>query len=396
MLETKDIEASLELSQFAFQFKKTKQELGEIRERWEQEPSVRWGVFVDGELAAQLAVLTLHSYVGGQRYAMGGVAGVATWPEYRRQGFVSELLRTALLHMKEQGQSISFLHPFAVGFYRKFGWELYTDNKKYKMEAALLPRRESYPGKVERHNDNSALLNEIYDAYARQYNGMLERTEFWWKHRIKARKPGQAAVYFDAQGTPQGYTIYDVMNKTLSVHEIVPLTEEARRALWSFLGQHDSMIDRAEAVVPVDDTLAFTLPNPRIKQEIEPYFMARIVDAAAFLAQYSFTALEDANKERSIVIELEDAHAPWNAGSYSLDLLADGSARVNRCDSEELRNNEGQLRIQTDIGSLTAMLLGYVRPLELLKQGRISGDELSVRLFETAIPVKTPFLLDFF
>ena len=60
---------------------------------------------------------------------MGGIAGVATWPENRRQGHVSTLLKHALQEMKSKGQTLSFLHPFSIPFYRKFGWELYAEYK---------------------------------------------------------------------------------------------------------------------------------------------------------------------------------------------------------------------------------------------------------------------------
>ncbi len=52
---------------------------------------------------------------------MGGVAGVATYPEYRRSGYVKELLQHSLQTMKKDGYTVSMLHPFAVSFYRKYG-----------------------------------------------------------------------------------------------------------------------------------------------------------------------------------------------------------------------------------------------------------------------------------
>ncbi|GGG90909.1 GNAT family N-acetyltransferase [Paenibacillus radicis (ex Gao et al. 2016)] len=396
-LEEDYFDEGIELSQFAFQFTLTPEEKEKARERYKHEPAVRWGAFVDGNYAANLTLLTLHTYVGGKRFAMGGVAGVATWPEYRRQGLVAELLRTALLHMKEQGQTLSYLAPFAIGFYRKFGWELYTDNKRYKIEAALMPKRENYAGRIERLSDNIPLLNELYNVYARRYNGMLERTEAWWTNRVKRRKQGQTAVYYGADHTPQGYVLYEVKQKELKIHEIVALTEEAGRALWSYLGQHDSMIESAEAVVPIDDRLAFLLPNPRIKQEIEPYFMARIVDAEAFLSQYVFTDAQE-GQPSTILIELTDEHAPWNTGVYKLDIQTDGTAKAAKIPQTETTTSSEKepLRIRTDIGSLTAMLHSYMRPSELNQHGRVAGDAPAIRFLEARIPVKTPFLLDFF
>ncbi|MCI3987612.1 GNAT family N-acetyltransferase, partial [Bacillus vallismortis] len=54
-----------------------------------------------------------------QEMKMGGISGVATWPEYRRKGTVPELIRKALLVMKKEKQTIIFLHPIMISFYSK-------------------------------------------------------------------------------------------------------------------------------------------------------------------------------------------------------------------------------------------------------------------------------------
>src|SRR5690606_7879893 len=105
-------------------------------------------------------------------------------------------------------------------------------------------------------------------------------------------KPGIAAVYSDASGQPQGYLLYEVSERTLQVHDWAAVTEDARRALWSYAANHDSMIDRMTLTVPTDDPLSFLVEDPRFKQEIEPYFMSRIIDAENFVAQYRFAEAE--------------------------------------------------------------------------------------------------------
>ncbi|WP_336776737.1 GNAT family N-acetyltransferase [Paenibacillus sp. MMO-58] len=377
----------IELSQFAFQYEIPAVKLAESRERFEREETDRWGIYIDGKLAAQLAILDLYTYIGDKRFAMGGIAGVSTWPEFRRQGLVAELLHHSLEKMKEKGQTLSFLHPFSIGFYRKFGWEVYTDLKTYRIDVSQLPARAPYNGTIKRVEQSYELLNPIYNAYAKQVNGALDRSVAWWNYRISSRKKGQTCVFFDSAGEAQGYVIYEVKNRELFVHELIDLTEEARRALWSFLGQHDSMIDRLEIKVATDDVLAYLLNNPRIKQEIEPYFMARIVDAEAFLKEYPF----EAGNEETILLDIEDEHAAWNNGRYEVRIVADGTANVQRISGET--NKES---IRTGIGSLAAVLTGYKRPTELLRYGLIQGDSRQVEQLERRIPVRTTFLPDFF
>lgn len=388
LLTVEQFEDMIELSQFAFQYEIPAANLEESRERFEHEETDRWGIYVEGKLAAQLAVLDLYTFIGGKRFAMGGIAGVSTWPEYRRQGLVAELLHHTLQQMKEKGQTLSFLHPFLISFYRKFGWEVYTDLKTYRIDTGLLPARTAYNGTMKRVELSYELLNPVYNEYAKRVNGALDRSEAWWNYRISSRKKGQTVVYYDTAGDPQGYVIYEVKNRELFVHEFIDLTEEARRALWSFLGQHDSMIDQLVIKAAADDGLAYLLHNPRIKQEIEPYFMARIVDAEAFLKEYPFAEGSEAS---AFVLDIQDEHAPWNEGKYEVRIAADGTANVQRLSGET--NGEP---IRTGIGALAAMLTGYKRPTELLRYGHLQGESRQVEQLERRIPVRTTFLPDFF
>jgi Predicted acetyltransferase involved in intracellular survival and related acetyltransferases len=375
------------LSQFAFQYKKTADELEASRSGFLEEPADRWAAFAGNRLAAQATVLELQTYIAGRPFAMGGVAGVATWPEYRRQGLVAKLLKHSLEAMREKGQTLSFLYPFAFAFYRKFGWETFTEHKHYTLEASQLPPRSSYEGTIERV-EGVAGLNAVYQTYAARYNGSLARTELWWQRRIASSKKGQIALYRGADGAEQGYVIYQVEQRELRVHEMVALHEEAKRALWSFLAQHDSMIDKAKLTVPVDDTWTDLLPDPRIKQEIVPYFMARIVDVEAFLPLYPFLPGEPV----TITLQVADEHALWNKGVYELSLGASGRCLVSRSESE-LPASEG---VHLDIGALAMMMLGYRKGEQLSSSGRIHGDLEAINRLQSRIPERTTYLMDFF
>lgn len=380
---------SMALSQFAFQYERSAAELEQTKEQYLSEPTVRYGAYVDNQLAAQAAVLKLQTYIGGKVFDMGGVAGVATWPEFRRQGLVAQLLIQSLIEMKENGQTVSFLHPFSFSFYRKFGWETYTEHKTYTIKTDMLPARIAYEGRFERITGNYGLLNDVYQAYASQFNGSLVRDDFWWKYRINRRKPGQTALYYDKSGAAQGYVIYEVKNSRLTVHEFVHLNEPARAAIWSFLAQHDSMIEELTIKMPSNDRLPYLLSNPRIKQEITPYFMARIVDAEAFVSQYDFKAADHAD---DIHIQLIDAQAPWNNGHFLLHIDASGKASLRRKDDSEKIDEA----IKLDIGSFTSVLFGYIQLEQLAQFARIEGDIGLVKRLQSRIPERTTYLPDFF
>src|SRR5690606_15955992 len=111
-----------------------------------------------------------------------------------------------------------------------------------------------------------------------------------------------------------GYLIYEVKNRELTVREFIYLEEGARIALWSFLAQHDSMIEKVLLTAPVDDILPYLLTDPRIKHEVVPFAMARIVDVVQFVKKFPFAAGEEMDTMRLRII---DEHAPWNDGIFT-------------------------------------------------------------------------------
>lgn len=425
--EQEDFDAHVQLSGYAFQAEMAP----EVREqhRGSFKPAPWVGAFEDGKLLSQMALMDFTMYINEVPFAMGGIGGVATWPEERRKGLVAKLLVWALETMRERKQSISALAPFAFGFYRKFGWELYTELKEYKVATAKLPKRQEVPGEVRRINaaEQVETLGHLYAAYAVQYNGTLQRPAQWWKDALLPRKSSYAAIYYDETGRPDGYMLYQINNREMAIHEFVSLSDQAWRGLWGFITQHDSMIDQVKLAAPADDRLPYLLDDPRIGQELVPYFMARIVDAERFVAQYRFA---DAGKllrngDSRLLLDIQDRYAPWNEGMWLLVVRADGSGSLTASPTvpapapagpattanAELSGMPRQPHepqfphephqpslpcLSCGIGDLTAMMLGYADPVVLHAHGRVRGDAAAARLLAELIPQRTPYLLDFF
>ncbi len=383
-LRPEDVGEQLALDQFAFQFELSPSDLEEARRNTNPDEVV--ACYIDGRLAAKLELLPMTTYIGGKRVAMGGIAGVATWPEYRRGGIVADLLRHSLRLMREQGLTLSHLTPFAFSFYRRYGWEHCIDRKQYTVERSDWPVLDPTQGSI-RRTDDYALVAPVYEQFAMRYNGTLSRSEMWWKRRVARSKPGIMAVYYDETDTPMGYVIYRVKSGDMTIHEFVHLSEDARRGLWNFIRNHDSMASKVTFVAPVDDILPFLLANPRIKQEILPYFMVRIVDVAAFLRQYSFAT---ASQRLELAVTVEDPNAPWNERTFIVQPEANGALVSVETEAAAVLN------VSCDIQTLTAMLMGYRRPTELSGIGRLLGSSEAVAAWETAVPYRTTFLYDFF
>ncbi|SEM02750.1 Predicted acetyltransferase [Paenibacillus sp. cl141a] len=385
-LRTDEFEISTKLSEYAFQYTLTTEQRESNQKHFK--PENFWGIFDGEELQAKLTIIPLQVYLHGNQFDMGGIAGVATWPENRRQGHVSTLLKHALQEMKSKGQTLSFLHPFSIPFYRKFGWELYAEYKKYIIPVSKFPRKVEVPGRIVRGVTDIPTLDGMYQAYASRYNGTLVRDEAWWTRSV-LQGDSHSVVYYSAEGKPTGYALYELKDKELVCDEFVFLNEEARSALWTFFANHDSRIEQVTmTMVPTDDQLPYMLPDPRVTRETVPYFMARIVDLQFFVEQYAF----EAGRGAVLTIEVEDSAAPWNAGLWRLSVNGEGKAELS-----ELPADRGeQADLSTDIQTLSALFTGYKRPQALYSIHRLTGDAKAAAQLETMIPAGQTYLMDFF
>jgi predicted acetyltransferase len=386
-LRVEELKESSALSNFAFQNNELAAQVMDIEKQFVK-PEQIWGYFVQGNLAARMTIFPLRTFIQGKPFLMGGIALVATWPEHRRGGMVGKLICHTLQVMKASGQTVAFLNPFSFPFYRKYGWETSIDRKCYTIESAQLPSIESPGGRIERVDNDWKLLNGIYEDYAETYNGMLCRDEKWWMISVLKQNKGQTAVYYDNLDKPRGYLLYNVKNRQMNVQEFVYLDEAARRGLWKFIANHDSMIDRVTLMAPVDDPLPFLLQDPRIKQEITPYFMTRIVDFADFVAQYTFTVSDES--ERILHFQITDLHAPWNEGLFQLKVDAEGKAEIIRVTS-----NVAPF-LSCDIQTITCILMCYQTPSLLHQIGRLKGNSESVDLLQSLLPRRSTYLMDAF
>lgn len=373
-----------QLSQYAFQYKLTAEEL----EKKKEEMTLHniWGYMVEGELAAKLHIIPFTCFIAGQAYKMGGINAVATWPEYRRQGLVKKLLHHSLTEMKASGQTISFLHPFSIPFYRKYGWELAFSNCHTTIPIEILKQAWDVDGYVRRTNAKLNILQSLYTKYAKHKTGMLNRDEHWWKHHV-LKDPVEIVVAYDANGNAEGYLIYNVQENVLRVNEMVDCTLNAKKLLLQFMANHDSMVREVSMIVPSKDNLTLLIADPTFEQYIRPHFMARIVDVYGFLNDYLFqeSALSD-----PLFLHIQDEFFTVNSGTYEINPAStDKKIHFHQ-------NNLEKSGVHCDIQQLTVMLMGYKRPMELFEVGLIDGEVEAVMQLDNLIPVQQTFFTDSF
>jgi len=345
-----------------------------------------WGWFDGDQLVSQAAVYPFQVRIFNKTYDMGGLTGVGTFPEYSNQGLMHKLLYQVLEKMRQKRQSISYLFPYSIPYYRRKGWEIISDKIIFEVKDYQLPKNKQVPGEVGRVGSQSDDVKEAYKRFALQTHGAMLRGDLAWnEYWLWDLDDLMAAVYYNADRQPDGYILYWIADEIFHIKDMIFINEEARSGLWNFISAHFSMISKVVGNIHTDEPLAFLLEDADIKEVISPYFMARIVDLEQFIAQYPF---KPDTKEREWTFTLDDPLLAWNQGTFTLRIDAEGKGELFRT----MERSDARIDIQT----MTTMLLGYKQPYYLHKIGRIACSPEAVDMLEDAIEQQTPYFSDYF
>lgn len=330
------------------------------------------GWFDGDKLISQLAVYPFQVNIFGRIYEMGGLTGVGTYPEYANLGLMNKLMLHALTKMRGRKQSISYLFPYSIPYYRRKGWEIITDKISFEVPDTQLPKTKKVPGNVERVTIEHPDIKEIYDQFSMQHHGAMLRNKLAWEEYLRWDLDEMTVgIYYNNEDLPTGYLLYWVAEEIFYIKEMVYINEEARVGLWNFISAHFSMITLVKGDIYKGEPLSFVLDDGDIKETIAPYFMARIVDVQLFIEQYPF---KKQDKDGCLIFTLSDPMLEWNRGTFTLNVDKDGTGVLHAGGTNP--------SLLIDIPTLTTMLMGYKRPTYLARIGRIQADEATVQLWK--------------
>ena len=369
-VEEKDVDQFNELLSYVFQITESDIEESGYESKREMIKSKRpilelskvFGWFNGDQLVSQIAVYPCEVNIHGTLYKMGGVTGVGTYPEYAGHGLMKDLIKLALETMRADKQWISYLYPYNVPYYRRKGWEMMSDKLTFKIRDTQLPKTVEVPGIVERKEVDDPDVFTVYNQFSRENHGALQRTAFHWEEywRYENEESRTAAVYYNKSGHPTGVLFYWVAEEVFHVKEMFYLNQEARNGLWNFISAHFSMVYWVKGDIYKNEPLAFLLEDSQIKETIEPYYMARIVDVTEFLKKFPFKAFD-----QPFHFVVSDPVAEWNNGIFGLN-YAKGEVIVS--------NDPIGKAVQLDIQTLTCVLMNYRRPAYLARIERLHTD----------------------
>nr|WP_317404776.1 GNAT family N-acetyltransferase [uncultured Helicobacter sp.] len=355
------------------------------------------GWFDRQKLISQIALYPMQMNIYNRIYAMGGITGVATYPEYSGIGLMADLMREILKMMRKNKQSISCLYPYSIPYYRSRGWEIVSDKMSFVIKDNQFPKPPQVGGMMQRVTEDHPDLKALHNEFAAKTHGCLVRDTLAWNEYWRWDVEDTiVAIYYDECDKPTGYIVYLLENDIFKIKEMIYLNEEARYGLWGYINAHQSMFDSIEGANFSNHNLAFLLEDGHIKESIQPYIMARIVDVEQFLMQYPF---EFVKSNMCLRFSVSDPLLEWNNRDFILD-FKDGELALQVVASEvvasEEKQNLGEYHIKLDIQTLVTMLLGYKRPLYLRSINRLQASDESIDKLEEILPEGKAYFSDYF
>ncbi len=207
-----------------------------------------WGCFADDdeELLGSITVSHFTAGFDGHDVQMGGIGGVSTLPQWRRQRVIRRCFESALADMYERGFVLSALYPFSTNYYRKFGYENNGCVCEWTVPFDALPSA-PVEGTVEQllPGDDLSPLLEIYREFYKDCNLAVRRSVYdpaLAKENLLEQKR-YIYLWRDRDHKPQGFLIarktdgevFDCTTTFQLKNGFLALNTEAYLGLFSFV-----------------------------------------------------------------------------------------------------------------------------------------------------------------
>ncbi|MGM1057855.1 GNAT family N-acetyltransferase [Saccharothrix sp. Mg75] len=332
-------------------------------ERWRDlfEPERHHGVFDGDELIGGGGVQSREVTVpGAGPVPVAAVTSVGVRPGHRRRGVLTRVMTAQLHGLHEEGrEAVALLWASEAGIYGRFGYGQAAEFTRLSVPRGAAFRRDvrTGDGRVREVGRDEAMpvLDALYQELRPTRPGWLSRTGANWAHQLadEERDRGGLTAYRYALH-PDGYVVYRVKHdwqdrgprNEVHVRELVARTDEAFAALYRYLLDLD-MVGELKFYTAPDDPVTHLLADPRLAlRGRADSLWARLVDVDRALAARRYSSDVD------LVLEVEDAFCPWNAGRVRFTAEG-GAATVERVTADP--------DVRLDAQALGAAYLGGTR-----------------------------------
>lgn len=317
-----------------------------------------WGCFSDqGDLGSVVTNWPFSVFYNGKVVKMGGIGGVASLPETRMQGGVRALFSEIIRRDQENGVVFSTLYPFSHTYYRKYGYEVCTENNivTFPTNALAKYRYNVSDVKMVETMEDVMALAPLNERFSSRYNMALKRDEVSWKRLFQGdyKKAEEYRYALTKKGETVAYIFFEPIKKQkyewqLSIKDFAYDGEKGLYALLSFLYKLSPQYTSVRMELPPGFPLDSLLDDPyEIGVEGQTRWMARLVDIEAGLC-----GLKCPEGDWQCTIRLRDLFLPYNSGIYQMMHNKDGLEVI------KVQGDEADLSVS--IQALTQLCLGHL------------------------------------
>jgi predicted acetyltransferase len=312
--------------------------LGWWQDVWD--PERVFGGYAEGRCVATLRTFptTLTVPAGPASCAelpIDALTQVTVAATHRRRGLLTGMLTRSLADAKERGEVASYLRAAEWPIYGRFGYWPAVLGSHYRIRTG---RRPQVLPPATPHQligvDPEQLAQPAAQVHRRarlQRAGQIDRTDADWRRRLGLgglRPPGArepvCVLARDADGRVDGYAMWrsddvdwysDPDQATATVDEVLAATDDAYRALWSYLLGLDLVRELSLQGYPVDEPLEWLLSDGRAARRTwtGDNEWLRLLDVPAALSTRRYAGTD------RLVLDVLDPDGGWAAGRFRLD-----------------------------------------------------------------------------
>jgi predicted acetyltransferase len=365
----------------------TEEQVGQMRAAMRLRRNI--GVF--DELAGSWPVATVNSWVTpltvpGGEIDMWAISSVTVAGTHRRRGIARSLLEGELRAARSSGIGVAGLTASEATIYGRYGFGAAVPVLRLSVDTARAGWTATSPsdGRVS-YTDKQTLaddLERLHEASRTVRSGQVAGWRGRWLRMagLASGDKDAAAVrgvrFTDGGGIVRGamaYTLSELpgaFRSEMRVRSLITTSDEALRALWQFVVQHDLVTRARVDLRPLDDPLPWLVADQRaVTAEMHDHGWLRVLDVEAALTARTYSAPLD------VVMRVVDPLG-FTEGGWRVRVDAQGQCTVERTEAEH--------DISLGVVELSAMYAGGVPATQLAAAGRVEGQAAAVAALSAA------------
>lgn len=342
-------------------------------------------VYDDGSPQAQTPVATFASW-GAQLAVPGGtvpacaISSVTVAPTHRRRGLLRSLMTGELRTAAALGYPVAALTVSESGIYGRFGFAPAAAAAHWSIATRRAGWRGPEPdGRIDfvSREQGRAQAQALHTRVHAASPGEIDMPDGHWDRlfgtRPDAEKAGEVRVlqYRSTSGEVEGLVLYrvsenheDFASSTLTVSLLLAASDDAYAALWRFLLSMDLISTVRAGELSVDEPLWWMIADQRAATiTVRDHHYLRILDVPAALGSRRYDVVD------AVTLEVDDPMG-IAGGRFRLSVDSSGAATVTATTEGGADFDEAQMA-RLGVAELSAILLGGVSPVTLVRAGRI-------------------------